>query len=257
MKIREIIDLIEEVAPVDLAEENDKVKIGLQIGDKDAECSGVVTALDCTLEVLETAKENGCNLIVCHHPTIYFPLQEIDFSTVEGKIVEFAIKNGITVYSAHTNFDKCEIGTNATLMSLFGAKVTETCGCLFFGEIEEISLRALAKKIAEVLDDKSVRVVGDLDKKIKKICVCSGGGGSTFDMKVAISGGADVYISGDASHHGYLFAAESGLAFIEFSHYASEIVSEYAFQNYLKERIDNLKIIKANQKCPFRNLEEI
>lgn len=257
MKICEIIDLIEEVAPISLAEENDRVKVGLQIGDVSAECKGVVTALDCTLDVLKTAKENGCNLIICHHPTIYFPLQEIDFSTVEGKIVEYAVKNGITVYSAHTNFDKCEIGTNAILMTLFDAKVTSTNGCLFFGEVDDISLRALAKKIAEVLDDKTVKVVGDLDKKIKKICVCSGGGGSTFDMKVAIEGGADVYISGDASHHGYLFAAESGLAFVEFSHFASEIVAEYAFANYLKERIDNLKIIKANQKCPFRNLEEI
>ena len=49
MKIRDITDIVERACPLELAEDWDNP--GLSIGDADAECTGVVTCLDCNPEV--------------------------------------------------------------------------------------------------------------------------------------------------------------------------------------------------------------
>ena len=66
----------------------------------------------------------------------------------------------------------------------------------------------------------------------------------------------DVYISGDFAHHDYLFALENEFAVIEYSHYSSEIIVEDLFEKILSV-LDGLKIVKAQEKRPFRTMEEL
>ncbi|MBO7151342.1 MAG: Nif3-like dinuclear metal center hexameric protein, partial [Clostridia bacterium] len=247
MKISEIIDLLEQYAPIALADEGDRPKVGLQMGSVNNECTGVVTCLDVTLDVLKKAVENGCNMVVSHHPMIYYPLQKIDESEVNGKAIAYAFRNDITIYSAHTNFDKCEVGTNASLVKMFDGKIVDTFECCFVAEVEPISVRDLAKKVANVLGDKSVKVVGNLDKTVTKFAVCSGGGGGAYSYFAYARNNADVYISGDMPHHMYREAVGRDFPVIEFSHYASEIMAEDVFASILADKI---KVIKANQLCP-------
>ena len=254
MKISEIIDLLEQYAPIALADEGDRPKVGLQMGSVNNECTGVVTCLDVTLDVLKKAVENGCNMVVSHHPMIYYPLQKIDESEVNGRAIAYAFRNDITIYSAHTNFDKCEVGTNASLVRLLGGKLVDTFECCFLFEVAPISVRELTKKVASVLNDKSVKVAGNLEKVVTKIAVCSGGGGGSFGYLNYAGRNADVYISGDMPHHIYREAVGRDFPVIEFSHYSSEIMAEDVFASILADKI---KVIKANQLCPFRTLEEI
>ena len=257
MKIRRITDEIEKYAKPELATEHDRPRIGLQVGWLDAECTGVVVCLDATLEVLEKAVENGCNLVVAHHPLIYHPLQKIDMEDGRSRIIIYALKHGLTVYSAHTNMDKSELGINRELIDMLDADYeSNTEDCLFFARCDAITLRALTKKISEKLDDKSVKYIGDGNKIVEKLCICSGGGGSAEDIKAAMAGGADVYISGDFAHHDYLFALENEFAVIEYSHYSSEIIVEDLFEKILSV-LDGLKIVKAQEKRPFRTMEEL
>lgn len=254
MTKREIIEIIEGYAPILTADENDVEKIGLQVGCLDGECSGVMTCLDCTHSVIEQAVAAGCNLVLSHHPTIFNKLQKIDTAQSLGKTIECAIANGITVYTAHTNLDKSECGTNATIVKLLGGKVTSTEGCLFFAELQPILVRELAMRIAKVLDDNSVRTVSDLDRVVTSICVCSGGGASEDAVNSAMKK-AEVIITGDIPHHVYMYAEENGFPLIEFSHYSSEIIACDCFANMLDGA--QVQIIKANQHRPFRMLEEI
>ena len=99
--IKDIIDEIEKIAPISWQESYDNS--GLLLGRVDKICNGVFVCLDLTLESLDKAIENKCNLIISHHPFIFNPIKQIDFSTVRGKIIEIAIKNDITIYSSHTN----------------------------------------------------------------------------------------------------------------------------------------------------------
>ncbi|MBR7162547.1 MAG: Nif3-like dinuclear metal center hexameric protein, partial [Clostridia bacterium] len=206
MKISEIIDILEQYAPIPLADDGDRPKVGLQMGNRNDECTGVVTCLDATLDVMKIAVENGCNMVVSHHPMIYYPLQKIDEAEVNGEAIAYAFRHGITVYSAHTNFDKCEVGTNASLVKMLDGKIVDTFECCFVAEVEPISVRDLARKVSDVLHDKSVKVAGDLDKIVTKFAVCSGGGGGAYSYFIYATKNADVYISGDMPHHMYLEA---------------------------------------------------
>ncbi len=254
MKISEIIEIIEGYAPIEIADDGDRPKVGLQVGSRKGECTGVVTCLDASFEVLELAVKEGCNLVVSHHPMIYYPLQKVDEDDVYGRAIVYALRNGITVYSAHTNFDKCEIGTNASLVKMFDGKIVDTMGCAFVAEITPTTARDFAKKIADVLGDKSVKLAGNPDKIITKFAVCSGGGGGAYSFLNYALQNADAYVSGDMPHHIYREAIVRDFVCIEFSHYASEIMAEDVFKSVLENKV---KVIKANQLCPFRTLEEL
>ena len=72
MKISQIAEIIEKIAPVEIAEEWDNV--GLLIGNRDKEVSKVLVALDINPNIIKQAIECGADLIITHHPIIFKPL---------------------------------------------------------------------------------------------------------------------------------------------------------------------------------------
>jgi len=69
MKIQEVINVIEEWAPLAYAEDFDNV--GLLVGDAQKDCSGILITLDTLEEVIEEAIQKKMNLIVSFHPIIF------------------------------------------------------------------------------------------------------------------------------------------------------------------------------------------
>lgn len=65
MKIQEIVDALEQFAPLPLQESYDNA--GLQVGLTEADVSGALLCLDVTEDVVDEAVRRGCNLIVSHH----------------------------------------------------------------------------------------------------------------------------------------------------------------------------------------------
>ena len=250
MKIKDITSVLEGFAPLDLAEEWDNV--GLMLGDINAECTGVMLALDLTTDVIEQAKSEGCNLIVTHHPFIFRPLKRIDFCEAKGSEIKALIKNDIAVYSMHTNLDKAQFGMNATLCKLLGATSVTLDGVGAVFTVNKTTLKNFAMSVASVLDDRSVRIVGNPDRVIERVYVVSGSGASEYQRAKEC---ADVLLTGDLKHHNYVDANEDGFALVEYSHFASEIIAQDIFADALKGT--KTKIIKAKQSSPFRLLEEI
>ena len=120
MLISEIINAIEEFAPLDLQESYDNS--GLHYGNVDTEIGKVLLTLDVTLEVIEEAKEKGCNLIISHHPVIFKPLKKLTGNSITEKILIEAIRHNVAIYSAHTNLDNSGQGVNYALAKLLGLK---------------------------------------------------------------------------------------------------------------------------------------
>lgn len=116
MKLREVIIKLEELFPSAFAYEKDNC--GLQIGNVDSEIKRILLALECTHEVLEYAIDNKINLIITHHPLIYFKLSSITSGSTKGKIILDAINNNISVFSIHTNADSIRDGLNDYLANL-------------------------------------------------------------------------------------------------------------------------------------------
>lgn len=101
-------------------------------------------------------------------------------------------------------------------------------------------------------DFSSVRLAGDLNKKIKKVAITNGSGGS-FVQK-AIFQGADLYITGDLDYHSVLDSLEAGMAVGELGHFLSEIPMMQSLYSYLRndKTLDDVEIIFSSaSKVPW------
>lgn len=253
MKIKDVTACIEECAPLALAAEWDNP--GLIIGDGERDCTGVAACLDCTAEAVLRAAENGANLIVSHHPFIFRPVYSLTAATAQGRCAELLMKNGISVYAAHTNFDAADCGLSRTLAEMFGGSAfrTEAYGC--YADVTPVTAGRLARKVSDVLGDGTVKVCAE-DAEIKRIYVVSGAGGDSVGLAAAMSG-ADALITGEVKHHVFAEAAENGFPVIEFSHYYSEIICCKLLKDMIKSRFGDLNVIEAVTRCPYKTLEEI
>ncbi len=115
---KRVINTVEQFAPAVLAEEWDN--IGLQVGNSQAEVSGILVTLDVTLEVVKEAVGLGVGMIVSHHPLIFRPLKQVRGDQFPGAIIHRAIKENLNIFSAHTNADSCSRGVNACLAKKIG-----------------------------------------------------------------------------------------------------------------------------------------
>jgi len=119
---RDIFSLIEKLAPIYLAAEWDNP--GLQVGDPFAEIELAMLTLDINIDVVKEAKFKGAGLIISHHPLIFKPLKSLRLNRPDGRLVEYTIKNNITVYTAHTNLDIADGGVNTALAEKLGLNET-------------------------------------------------------------------------------------------------------------------------------------
>ncbi len=121
--IRDIINLMEELAPSRLAESWDPV--GLQVGGKDRPVRLIWVALDPLPEVIAAACNQHVDLLITHHPLLFQPVKNLDFNSPVGSILYQAAVNHLAVYSAHTNLDKVAGGLNDILAKRIGLDQTD------------------------------------------------------------------------------------------------------------------------------------
>lgn len=253
MKIKEIIAEIERYAPRENAAEWDNV--GLLVGNDEDECTGVVVCLDCTLQTVREAADNGCNLIVTHHPFIFRPVRDLVTTKAQTRTAAELFRNNVNVYSAHTNLDTADGGIGMALVRMFGGKNPVREGFGFYAEVPETTAGELARKVADVLGDPTVKVCGK-DNEVKRIYVISGSGGDDESLALAEKN-ADVLVTGEVKHHVATAAAQDGFAVIEYSHYYSEIICCDVLFDIIKSRFGDLKVVKSAQQCPYLTLEEL
>ncbi|PSR57192.1 Nif3-like dinuclear metal center hexameric protein [Adhaeribacter arboris] len=117
-KIKEIIALLEKVAPLSYQESYDNA--GLQTGNSEETVTGIVVTLDCTEAVLEEALTNNCNLIIAHHPVIFKPLKKLTGQNSVERIIIKALQTNLAIYACHTNLDSILTGVNNKICEKLG-----------------------------------------------------------------------------------------------------------------------------------------
>ncbi|MBJ6369631.1 Nif3-like dinuclear metal center hexameric protein [Snuella sedimenti] len=110
MIVQDVINYLEELAPLTYAEDFDNV--GLLVGDKNTPITGVLVTLDTLETVVDEAIQNNCNLIVSFHPIIFKGLKKLTGKTYVERTVMKAIKHDIAIYSMHTALDNALQGVN-------------------------------------------------------------------------------------------------------------------------------------------------
>ena len=121
MHIDQVIKYFEEWAPKGVAWKDDN--IGLQVGNPENRVSNVMLSLELDEKVLEQAIKKNCNLIITHHPFIFNPIKNLNFSNnKKAQLIEKLIQEKISLYSAHTNLDFTKGGVSFELAKKLGLK---------------------------------------------------------------------------------------------------------------------------------------
>lgn len=123
MKIKNILDILEEMAPLAYAEDFDNV--GLLTGNADDEATGVIVCHDALETVIDEAIAKKCNLVVCFHPILFTGLKKITGKNYVERAVIKAIKNDIAIYAVHTALDNHQQGVNKIFCNALGLINTE------------------------------------------------------------------------------------------------------------------------------------
>lgn len=121
------------------------------------------------------------------------------------------------------------------------------------GKLDQaMDLKSFAMKLKSDFKVDSVRVVGPLDRQIKKVAVVSGSGSEY--VRTAKSMGADVFITGDVKYHEAQDTVDMDMCMIDLGHYGSEKI----FSKIMKEYFDaNLDVDAVETSCdidPFVNI---
>lgn len=229
LTVKDICAAIEKVAPLELQESYDNA--GLQCGDPRQEVKRVLCCLDITEAVVEEAHQQGCQLVVSHHPLIFGGLNRIDPTRdYVSRTLMLAIRYGISLYSAHTNLDKAEGGVNHRLAKVLGLRHLEPMSeCGVIGSLPEpmepadlielVCVKLSAGCLNSNWEDYLMAHPSDSQpEKLSRLAVC-GGSGAEF-IQEAKRRGAEAFLTGEIRYHSYF--GQQDILLIEAGHYETE-----------------------------------
>ena len=248
MTNKQLLEILNEIAPFEYAESWDNV--GLLI-DSGFEYTRVLVALDLTEAVIREAEELGCGAVVCHHPAIFSGIKRISFTDPVYK----AIRAGLSVFAAHTNFDAADGGVNDVLSNLLGLKDVTYMGDNRdgrIGAVDETDTLSVAEMVKKALGIPFVEVA-DAGRPVAKICVVGGAGGSFAEE--AHSLGCDLLITGECKHSDALKALSVGLSVVVAGHHETEDPSMKDLCAALKNKASGTEFFLSRySSAPFERI---
>ncbi|KPK76613.1 MAG: hypothetical protein AMJ79_06140 [Phycisphaerae bacterium SM23_30] len=120
MKLKEITDVLEGIAPRSLAEDGDNV--GLLVGDYETPIKKIMLTVDLTRSVFKEARNKKVNLIVAYHPPIWEPLKKVVAGEGLSPFLHEVIRDNMALYALHTALDSVRGGVNDVLAEIVGIK---------------------------------------------------------------------------------------------------------------------------------------
>lgn len=256
MRCQDILDKIEARYPRKYACDWDNV--GLLAGSREREVDTVYIALDATDEVVDAASECGAQLLLTHHPMIFGGLKSVTTDDYVGERLIRLIRNDISYYAMHTNYDVMGMAELAAdMLDLKDRKVLEEVldgeGIGRVGDLpRSMTLEECANFVKERFGLPNVKIFGELEKQVQRAAICPGSGKS--EAKPALSMGAEVYITGDIDHHTGIDMADCGMAIIDAGHYGIEHIYIGDMEQFLKKHCPELTVYTAPIRQPFQVL---
>jgi dinuclear metal center YbgI/SA1388 family protein len=243
MRLKKLLNIIEENLPPKTAMEGDK--IGLQIQSGREEVTSLLITLELNDEVVEEAKENNIDCIITFHPLIFNPITAIYDDDRVGRLSSKLIKNSIALISIHTNFDAFSSGTSKILADKLKLNIVSTlipnnefpgCGMGVIAHPDEIiTSRELLDRISSVCNSPIRYCPGRENKDIYNIGIVGGSGSSFIDD--ALSNELDAFITADITYHNY-HKVLGKMMLIDPGHYEMEQFVPDGIAKLLHEKLD-------------------
>ena len=213
------------------------------MGRGDKEVHTILVALDITEAVVDEAVQMGAELIVSHHPVIFFPAKHITDQDPTGSRLLALLEHNIAAICAHTNLDSAPGGVNDALAQALGLEQIGPFSENGLGRTGVISgapsAETFAVRVKERLGANGVRFV-DGRRPVRKVAV---GGGACGDMiSTAVACGCDTFVTSDLKYHEFQDAEMLGLNLIDAGHYPTENVVCPVLADWLQKGFSDLQI---------------
>ena len=234
---------------------------GLLAGDPAGEVARALLCLDCTNAAVREAAELGAQLIVTHHPIIFHPAKRV----MAGSALYSLVRRGLSIICAHTNLDVSPVGVNQELALALGLRDIQPLSVLSregetvyaLGRVglleEELDSEGFVRLVRERLGCVSPRFTPS-QRKIKKVALCGGSGGS--ELEAALAAGADAYLTADVRHDVFLSAMEAGITLVDGGHYETENVVIAPLARRLSGMHPDVEFFVSKKAlCPCAGLE--
>lgn len=217
---------------------NDYCPNGLQVEGKQ-EIHKIVTGVTASMALLQAAAEAKADAILVHHG-YFWRGEALPIAGIKKRRIQFLLQHDINLLAYHLPLDAhTELGNNVMLAKQLGLTVTGRAGnkdMLLLAELNQPqTLQTLVETIARKLQ-RTPQVIGDLNKPIKQIALCTGAAQGYIEQ--AVEAGVDVYISGEISEQTVHVARESGMSYISAGHHATERYGIQALGEHLAQKFD-------------------
>ncbi len=258
MKLQNVIQTMENIAPLTLAEEWDNV--GLLINPlRPRNVKKVLLTIDLTEAVVDEAIAGKVDLIVAYHPILFRPINCMNADNAYDRVVMKLVQKNIAVYSPHTALDAVVGGVNDWLADSVGegeVSVLQPIQNTDAGQgrlvvlRRPVKLKTLAERIKKHLGLKNLRLASaSKNSAIKTVALCAGAGTDAFkDIQ------ADCYLTGEMSHHHVLAATMNGTHVILCEHTNTERGYLPLFRKIMRKALGNgVEILISNEDAePIR-----
>ena len=133
--------------------------------------------------------------------------------------------------------------------------VKSSSGIGLLGEVDnQLELTEFSCWAKEKLQARYVRLIKSNNRKIKKVALCTGGGGSLLEQVSNLN--VELYITGDITYHNALRAKELGLNVLDVEHFDTEkFFVEALYEQLIKYGIPQDILIKSKKmESPYQLL---
>lgn len=215
--------------------------------DPDAPVTGVLVALDATEDAVALAAEQGCNVILTHHPMLFGGLAAVTPDTTEGRKVLRLVRDGVATMAFHTRLDTLAGGVNDILAARLGLADVTAFGCndnpagVSMGRVgtlpTEMSLTDFAAVVKTALSVPATLGTPHIEhltpvapivtfaeskngKTVHRVAVLGGAGED--EIAAAVAAGADTFVTGEIDYHKLCDAPYGNVNLVAAGHYFTE-----------------------------------
>lgn len=165
----------------------DKTVDTFKSGGPESEITGVACTFMATVDVLERAAEQGCNLVITHEPTYYNHLDNID--QLEGDPVyeaKLALieKNNMVVFRFHDHWHRTNPdGIYVGMIDKLEWKPYLLEGKRNIFDLQGKKLQDMSDHLNKLFPDAIIRVIGDPELEVHKAAFSAGAPGSQAHIR--------------------------------------------------------------------------
>lgn len=265
--IASLLTIVQKLYPLHLADkswDNTGLLVDAAGESDDTDKCKLLLTIDLTQSVADEAIRKNVNVILAYHPFIFRGLKSITTQDPQQKSLIKLIQNNISVYCPHTSVDSVKGGVNDFLADGISKRFKEQSRLVIQPDAQEadcgmgrlvtlsepVALKTLVETIKSELGLSHVQVAparNDKSQLVRTIAICAGSGGGVFKGVKA-----DLFYTGELSHHEALYFTETGSSVVVCNHSNTERAYLAVMKEKLAKELADAEIeISAVDKDPY------